>query len=163
MAYIIRNIKTKEYIRASATCQRDLKENLVTALRAFSGEDPFFTVKIGNRHTGIVILTFLCGAKHKKCVDTDDTYEWTGISLSEAREQKMEFSEPGYIRNAEIVKVKSVKAKTKVKPIKAIKVAEVTPEEPSHKIVQSDDEFAAEIEAEFQNDLAKAALAHASK
>lgn len=187
-AYIIKNIKTKSLIRAATTCQRDLlrKGSKIKVLRAFSGEEPFFTVKIGSVHTGVEVLKFLCGAQHKKCVDETDTYEWTGISLSEAREQKLLFSEPGYVtkddapvtKQVKVAKTKSVKVakakKVKVKPVKVaktkpVKVAktevvdevvsvveedEVLP--PTTKLIQSDEEFEAEINESFEADLKKA-------
>lgn len=179
MSYVIKNIKTKSLIRAATTCQRDLlrKGSKIKVLRAFSGEEPFFTAKIGSVHTGVEVLKFLCGAQHKKCVDSTDTYEWTGISLSEAREQKLEFDQPGYVtkdeapvaKQVKVAKaklVKVVKAKVKVKPAKVAKVkpevvdevVSVVEEEvvaPTPKIIQSDEEFEAEINAEFEADLKK--------
>ncbi len=121
MGYVIRNLKTKKLVRASTTCQRDIdrRGSKIKALRAFSGDEPFFTVKIGSLHTEIEVLKFLCGAKHKKCRDTTGTYEWTGISLSDARKQKLEFSEPGYV-------VKEEAPVAKVKKTKTAKVAKVT-------------------------------------
>lgn len=180
MSYVIKNIKTKSLIRAATTCQRDLlrKGSKIKVLRAFSGEEPFFTAKIGSVHTGVEVLKFLCGGQHKKCVDSTDTYEWTGISLSEAREQKLEFDQPGYVtkdeapvaKQVKVAKaklVKVVKSKVKVKPAKVAKVkpevvdevVSVVEEEevvaPTPKIIQSDEEFEAEINAEFEADLKK--------
>ena len=199
-AYIIKNIKTKSLIRAATTCQRDLlrKGSKIKVLRAFSGEEPFFTAKIGSLRTGVEVLKFLCGAQHKKCVDATDTYEWTGISLSDAHEQNLEFDEPGYVQDdtapvakqVKVAKVKPIKvaktkpvkvekvkvAKVKVAKVKPIKVAKTKPvkvaktevvddvvsvveeEEvvaPTAKIIQSDEEFEAEINAEFEADLKK--------
>lgn len=173
MSYVIKNIKTKSLIRAATTCQRDLlrKGSKIKVLRAFSGEEPFFTAKIGSVHTGVEVLKFLCGAQHKKCVDSTDTYEWTGISLSEAREQKLEFDQPGYVTKDEAPVAKQVKVAkaVKVAKVKPVKVAKVKPEvvdevvsvveeevvAPTPKIIQSDEEFEAEINAEFEADLKK--------
>lgn len=122
MGYVIRHIKSKKLVRASTTCQRDIdrRGSKIKALRAFSGDEPFFTVKIGSLHTEITVLKFLCGKNHKKCRDETGTYEWTGISLSDARKQKLEFSEPGYVVKEEAPKV------AKVKKTKTAKVAKVS-------------------------------------
>jgi hypothetical protein len=147
MGYVVRNVKTKKFVRVSTTCQRDLnrKGSKIKVLRAFSGAEPFFTAKIGSLNTDIEVLKFLCGESHKKCLDSTGTYEWTGISLADARKDKMEFAEPGYVAQEEAVvakpkktkpakakKVKAPKAKTvkKVKaskPKKAAPAADVTP------------------------------------
>lgn len=132
MGYVIRNIKTRKLVRASTTCQRDIdrKGSKIKALRAFSGEEPFFTVKIGSLHTEIEVLKFLCGVKHKKCRDVTGTYEWTGISLADARKQKMEFAEPGYVTKEDApVAVKVKKTKTaKVEKKVAVKTPAVKTE-----------------------------------
>lgn len=192
MGYIIRNVKTKKLVRASTTCQRDIDRprSKVKALRAFSGDEPFFTVKIGSQHTEIEVLKFLCGKQHKKCVDTTKTYEWTGISLADAREQKLEFSEPGYVTQEEEApkatkKVKKTKvakvAKVKVAAPKKTRVAKVkltiaAPVEPAAatvvepvaevvtpKVQESDAEFEADLQASFEADLKKAEAVAASK
>jgi hypothetical protein len=198
MGYIIRDIKTKKLVRASTTCQRDINRrgSKIKVLRAFSGDEPFFTVKIGSLHTEIQVLKFMCGAKHKKCRDESGTYEWTGISLFDARTQQLEFSEPGYVDKDEaeapvakvkvekVAKVKKVKAEkvakvkaAKVAKVKPVKVAKVKPvkEAPAEEVgkivsveeeietptkpVQTDEEFEADIDAAFQEDLKKAARA----
>jgi hypothetical protein len=123
MSYVIRNLKSKKLVRASTTCQRDVNRrgSKIKEIRAFSGDEPFFTAKVGSLHTDIEVLKFLCGPQHKKCRDTTGTYEWTGISLSDARKQKLEFSEPGYVTKEE----EAPKAK-KPKKTKVEKVAKTT-------------------------------------
>jgi len=121
MGYVIRRVTNKKLVRASTTCQRDIdrKGSKVKALRAFSGDEPFFTVKVGSVHTGIEVLKFLCGQKHKKCRDTTSTYEWTGISVADARKQKLEFSEPGYVTQDEAPKAPKAKKSKTAKAVKA--------------------------------------------
>lgn len=178
MGYVIRNLKTKKLVRASTTCQRDINRrgSKIKVLRAFSGDEPFFTVKVGSLHTEIEVLKFLCGVKHKKCRDTTGTYEWTGISLAEARKQKLDFSEPGYVTKDETPKAKKTN-KTKVEKVRKARVAKVKQTEvvveptatvtevvtePVVEVIapmtldQSDAEFEADINAEFEADLKKA-------
>lgn len=191
MGYVIRNVKTKKLVRASTTCQRDIdrRGSKIKALRAFSGDEPFFTVKVGSLHTEIQVLKFLCGKSHKKCRDESGTFEWTGISLAEARKQKLEFSEPGYVTKEEVApKAKKVK-KTKVAKVAKVRkarvakvkptetVAEVTPTAPTAtetvvepvaevvtpKVEESDAEFEADLQASFEADLKKAEAAAAAK
>lgn len=194
MGYVVRNLKTKKLVRVSTTCQRDINRrgSKIKVLRAFSGDEPFFTAKIGSLHTEIEVLKFLCGEKHKKCRDTTGTYEWTGISLAEARKQGLEFSEPGYVAKEETVKApKKTKKVAKVKSsgrgrpkgsknkVKTDVVEPVTTPagevtapaaevavEPTAPVVaktdQSDAEFEAEINKEFEADLAKNATATAN-
>ncbi len=183
MSYLIRNVKTKKFIRASTACQRDVdrRGSRIKVLRAFSGDEPFFMMKVGSLHTEIEVLKFLCGKNHKKCRDESGTYEWTGISLAEARSQGLEFSEPGYVtkEDAPVLKTKKVKV-VKVKKTKSVKVVKVkktkpvvqdtapvaaeptTVVKPVVEVVvvkapeQTNEEFAADIEAAFQSDLKKA-------
>jgi hypothetical protein len=186
MGYVVRNVKNKKLVRVSTTCQRDIEQrgSKVRALRAFSGDEPFFTAKIGSARTGITVLKFLCGVSHKKCRDTEGTYEWTGITLKQARKDKLEFSEPNYVVREEAAaapapKATKVKSKTKVvktvKP-KATKVRKTTNVKPATvdaapatvtatviddapaapaAPVQSNEEFEAEIAADFAKDLKK--------
>lgn len=197
MGYVVRNIKTRKLVRVSTTCARDLDNKTVKVLRAFSGKNPFFTAKIGSLHTKVEVLKFLCGPDLKKCRDTTDTYEWTGISVKEARKQKLEFSEPGYVVAEETVakpkkakKAKAAKVEKKTKgrrgrpkgsknkvtaPVVAdeapitpavvepmiVPVAAVVTEEPTAPAtpIQTDAEFEAEINKEFEKDLARTAPA----
>lgn len=127
MSYVVRNVKTDENVRVSTTCQRDLDRegSTIKVLRSFSGEDPFFTAKIGSLHTSIVLLTFLCGPQHKKCMDSTGTYEWLGISTQEAKRDHMNMLEPGYVSQKDAmpakprnpVGLKKIRP-TKVKPAK---------------------------------------------
>lgn len=130
MGYIIRDLETGKRLRASTTCQRDLnrKDLGLTKLRSFTGENPFFTAKIGSLNTGFTLLTFLCAASQsKKCIDSTGKYQWTEMSLSEARANNVKFDESNYYvsgeRKEQPVKTKTVKAKTK--KVKAT-VAKVT-------------------------------------
>lgn len=190
MGYVVRNIKTRKLVRVSTTCARDIENKTVKVLRAFSGKNPFFTAKIGSLHTKVEVLKFLCSPDLKKCRDTTDTYEWTGISVKEARKQKLDFLEPGYVVDAEVVtkpkKAKKTKAakvvKTKgrgrpkgsknkvtavvadaapVVPETPVAPAAVVTEEPTAAApaapVQTDAEFEAEINKEFEKDLARTA------
>lgn len=185
MAYIVKDLTTKKFVRASTCCQRDLSRpefNLKT-LRIFSGPEPFFMAKIGSVHTETQVLKFLCGSNHKKCLDETGTYQWLEVSLSEARKENLKFSEPGYLvkeeKVAKVTKPAKVAKPTKVtktakptkvaKPAKAAKlvVAEIVPEVVPQELIteevatnedQLDAEFAAELDADHQLAVAKANL-----
>jgi hypothetical protein len=142
-------------------------------LRAFSGEEPFFTVKVGSRNTEIQTLKFLCGAHHKKCLDTTGAWEWTEITWAEARKQGLKFEQPNLIDRSEEAPKKTKKVKVaKVAKVKKTRKAKLTVEAPTEitpevvedvveeevvtpKVEQSQDEFEAEIEADHQATLAK--------
>ncbi len=193
MSYIVRNTKTRKFVRVSTTCNRDLERrgSKIKVLRAFSGDEPFFTAKIGSLHTEIEVLKFLCGVKHKKCLDTTGTYEWTGISLKQARKDKMEFEEPGYVAKEEAPVAKTKKTKT-AKVVKAKKgkkgrpagsknkmttpvaevvaAGEVVPAEPVAEEVivpkqpeQTDAEFESELNKEFEEQVAAATAKNAER
>ena len=135
MGYVIKHRSSRKLIRCSTTCQRDIERegSKIKQLRAFSGDHPFFTVKIGSLHTEIQVLKFLCGkADGKKCLDSKGEYEWLGVSLKDARKAEMKFEEPNYVASdtpAAPVKVKSKPTKAKVvksKPVaKAVKARKV--------------------------------------
>lgn len=96
-AYIIRNVKTKKLVRCSTACQRDVDNGLVRHIRALSGDEPFFNVKIGSAYKGFHVLKFLCGEQHTKCLDMKKEWEWLGITLEQAREEGLKFIEPNYL------------------------------------------------------------------
>lgn len=166
-AFLIRNVKTKTLTKCATTSQSDLtrKGSKVKALRAFSGEEPFFTVKVGSLNTEIQVLKFLCGAHHKKCLDTTGAWEWTEITWAQARKDGLKFDQPNLIERAEApVKAKKVKV-AKVRKTRKAKLTieaptEIIPEVVEEEVVtskveQSQSEFEAEIEADHQATLAK--------
>ena len=157
MAYIIQNVQTKQFIRAATTCQRDLKRNKeVKQLRSFSNKIPFFTAKIGSRYTEEKVLKFLCSADHEECLDETGTYRWTGISLKQAQTDKMTFDEPNYT-----VKKITINKSVPVKPVKKAKAKVIKPKVIKPLTVSSTeddmqtDEFEAEIDNDFKEDLAR--------
>jgi len=97
MAYVIRDLKTNTLIRCATAAHRDLlrRGSKIRSLRAFSGEEPYFIVKIGSLRTKFTVLKFLCGAQHDKCLDESGRYEWTGITLDEAKRKNLEYDAPG--------------------------------------------------------------------
>lgn len=103
LAYVIRDLKTDKLVRCATAAHRDLlrRGSKIRSLRAFSGEEPYFIAKIGSLRTKFTVLKFLCGAHHDKCLDETGRYEWTGITLSEAKKRKLEFDSPGRNTNEE--------------------------------------------------------------
>lgn len=103
LAYVIRDTKTNKLVRCATAAHRDLlrRGSKIRSLRAFSGDEPYFIVKIGSLRTKFTILKFLCGAKHDKCMDESGRYEWTGITLAEAKKKKLEFEAPGRVNKEE--------------------------------------------------------------
>jgi hypothetical protein len=99
LAYVIRDLKTNTLVRCATAAHRDLsrKGSKIKALRAFSGDEPYFIAKIGSLRTKFTVLKFLCGAHHKKCLDETGRYEWTGITLAEAKKKHLEFETPGRV------------------------------------------------------------------
>jgi hypothetical protein len=170
-AFIIKNLKTKENVKCATASQRDTERrgSKIKVLRAFSGDEPFFMVKVGSLHTEIKVLKFLCGAQHRKCLDTTGEFLWTGITWKDAIKQGMEFSQPNLkVKDETPVKAKKV-TKTR-KPYKARKakviveapteivpevVAEVIEEVTSRAPEMTDAEFEASVDADHQATLAK--------
>lgn len=103
LAYVIRDLKTNTLVRCATAAHRDLlrRGSKIRSLRAFSGEEPYFIAKIGSLRSKFTVLKFLCGAHHDKCLDETGRYEWTGITLSEAKKKKLEFDSPGRATNEE--------------------------------------------------------------
>lgn len=103
LAYVIRDTKTNKLIRCATAAHRDLlrRGSKIRSLRAFSGEEPYFIVKIGSLRTKFTVLKFLCGAHHDKCLDETGRYEWTGITLDEAKKRKLDFESPGRVNQEE--------------------------------------------------------------
>lgn len=97
LAYIIRDLKTDNLVRCATAAHRDIlrRGSKIKSLRAFSGEEPYFIAKIGSLRSKFTVLKFLCGAHHKKCLDESGRYEWTGITLDEAKKKNLEFAAPG--------------------------------------------------------------------
>lgn len=97
LAYIIRDLKTNTLVRCATAAHRDLlrRGSKIRSLRAFSGEEPYFIAKIGSLRTKFTVLKFLCGAHHEKCLDETGRYEWTGMSLDDAKKKNLEFIAPG--------------------------------------------------------------------
>jgi hypothetical protein len=91
--WIIQNIDTLELCKCSTTSQCD--KDAVEALRKFSGNAPFFTAKIGSRHTQLTYLTFYCGSTFKICIDSTSTWKWLDITQDEADIKGLWYSEPG--------------------------------------------------------------------
>ncbi len=173
-AFVCRHIKTKENVKCATASYLDCSRrgSMIKVLRAFSGEEPFFMVKIGSRNTEIKVLKFLCGAHHKKCMDTTGEYLWTGITWKDAIKQGMKFSQPNLmVKEATPAKVTKIRKTRKAKlpvevPVEILPevveevvsevVSEVVEEVIAPKAVeQSNDEFEAELEAEHQATLAK--------
>jgi hypothetical protein len=93
--WIIQNIDTQELCKCSATSQSD--KNTVGTLRKFSGDTPFFTIKIGSKHTKLTYLTFNCGSNSSVCIDSTSTWKWLDITQDEADIKGLWYSEPGLI------------------------------------------------------------------
>jgi hypothetical protein len=98
--WIIQNIHTTELCKCSATTQLD--KNSVKHLRKFSGEDPFFTAKIGSKSTQVTYLKFLCSKKLDTCVDTTGAWKWLDITQQEADIRKLWYSEPNLVTEFEM-------------------------------------------------------------
>jgi len=141
MSFIIKDTSSHKYVRASTCCDRDLKKGIlkVTQLRSWTATEPFFYVKVGSYATGNTLLKFLCGVNHKKCVDSTGAFEWTGISLQQARKDKMVFEEPNYVANKdEAAKVKTVKKISTPKSVKkSAKVKSTKTKKSSESLLQS--------------------------
>ncbi len=103
MAYIIRDLKTNTLVRCATAAQRDIlrRGSHIKSLRAFSGDEPYFIAKVGSLRTKFTVLKFLCGVHHKKCLDETKRYEWTGITLEEAKKKNLEFVAPGRVNREE--------------------------------------------------------------
>jgi hypothetical protein len=93
--WIIENVNTKELCRCSATSHSD--KDHVEALRQFSGPNPFFTAKIGSKHTGIQYLKFFCGDHLELCIDVTLTWKWLNITRDEADIKGLWYSEPNLV------------------------------------------------------------------
>ena len=173
MTYVIKNTNTGEYVRASTPCNRDvIRGEKIDKIRKLSGKEPYFLLKIGSYKTKLNIVKILCGAHHAKPLSPDGVYEWLNMSVKEARKNKISFLQPGYV-NAES---QVAEPRVKRKYTKRVKVVvEATTEVPSPvvtatevavnetpvveevvvpvvaKVEQTDAEFAAELESEFQS------------
>lgn len=93
--WIIQNIQTNELCKCSLTTQAD--KNNVEALRKFSGNEPFFYVRIGSKYTHIAYFKFLCGSHHTTCQDITSTWKWLDITQDEADIKQLWYSEPNLV------------------------------------------------------------------
>lgn len=93
--WIIQNIATGELCKCSATVHADTKH--IYKLRQFSGSNPFFTVKIGSKHTKVTYLYFMCGAHLQDCIDASATWKWIDITQDEADVKCLWYSEPNLV------------------------------------------------------------------
>jgi hypothetical protein len=94
-SWIIQHTSTKELCKCSTTCQID--KNNVDALRCFSGQNPFFTAKIGSKNTFITYLKFFCGNHLPLCIDVTSTWLWLDLTKSEADIKGLWYSEPNLV------------------------------------------------------------------
>jgi len=115
--WIIENVNTKELCKCSATVHADSK--YLIKLRQFSGAEPFFTVKIGSKHTKVTYLYFMCGAHHTECLDASSTWKWVDTTQDEADIKCLWYSEPNLVtENPKDIEVAPELPETTFKPIK---------------------------------------------
>jgi hypothetical protein len=93
--WIIQNIITGELCKCSCTVQKDL--SYITCLRKFSGDNPFFTVRIGSKHTKVTYLYFLCSALLPQCIDFSKEWKWVNVTQDEADIKCLWYSEPNLV------------------------------------------------------------------
>jgi len=93
--WILENLSTKELCKCSSTVHSDSKH--LYKLRQFSGPEPFFTVKIGSKHTKVTYLYFMCGAHHPMCIDASSTWKWIDLTQDEADIKCLWYSEPNLV------------------------------------------------------------------
>ena len=101
--WIIENIHTHELCKCSATVQADTK--YIYKLRQFSGTNPFFTVKIGSKHTGVTYLYFMCASHLTECIDASSTWKWVNVTQDEADIKCLWYSEPNLVteKDSEVI------------------------------------------------------------
>lgn len=86
MAAVVREVATGNILRVSTLGNRDKDQ---APICKFSGDKPFFKVKLGKKKAGFTYHTFLCAPELKTCRTSDGKYEWLNKTLKQAHAEKL--------------------------------------------------------------------------
>ena len=100
--FLLRDMKTKNFIKASSVAHRDMKilgKTKIKHIRDISGAPANFACKIGSHNTKIRIIKILVGEEQSKAIDESGRFEYVPMSIRQAKRKHIHYLDPGLVSN----------------------------------------------------------------